>query len=264
MRNFGSGALQLAHVACGRLDGFIELQLSIWDAIGALLLVEEAGGRSGAVLPVAVDGEGAVPRQHAGHLRRAGRCRDTDDVTANGVARRVASNGRVTSPSRNRRRTRTRCRPASTYLRSAALTAATSPLRSRASIFAEFAQVRPRNACATSAPASASSCARAMRRSSSSAFFAVATSCVGEAAIARARNSSPVAALHLREVLRREDRVDDERAVRRRSAPAGTPMPTAYDSPSFSRTRLKIRESRVAAENAIGDDAAPRSPASRR
>ena len=44
MRNFGSAALQLAHVAAGRLDGFIELELSIWDAIGGLLLVEEAGG----------------------------------------------------------------------------------------------------------------------------------------------------------------------------------------------------------------------------
>lgn len=44
MRNFGSGALQLAHVAQGRLDAFIELSLSIWDAIGGLLLVEEAGG----------------------------------------------------------------------------------------------------------------------------------------------------------------------------------------------------------------------------
>ena len=44
MRNFGCAALQLAHVARGRFDGFVELQLSIWDAIGALLLVEEAGG----------------------------------------------------------------------------------------------------------------------------------------------------------------------------------------------------------------------------
>jgi myo-inositol-1(or 4)-monophosphatase len=44
MRNFGSAALQLAHVAAGRLDGFVELELSIWDAIGGLLLVEEAGG----------------------------------------------------------------------------------------------------------------------------------------------------------------------------------------------------------------------------
>lgn len=44
MRNFGSAALQLAHVASGRLDGFIELQLSPWDAVAGLLLVEEAGG----------------------------------------------------------------------------------------------------------------------------------------------------------------------------------------------------------------------------
>ena len=51
MRNFGSGALQLAHVASGRLDGFIELELSIWDAIGALLIVEEAGGRTLPFLP---------------------------------------------------------------------------------------------------------------------------------------------------------------------------------------------------------------------
>jgi myo-inositol-1(or 4)-monophosphatase len=51
MRNFGSGALQLAHVAAGRLDGFIELELSVWDAIGALLVVEEAGGRAAPFMP---------------------------------------------------------------------------------------------------------------------------------------------------------------------------------------------------------------------
>ena len=44
MRNFGSAALQLAHVANGRLDAFIELELSAWDAVAGLLLVEEAGG----------------------------------------------------------------------------------------------------------------------------------------------------------------------------------------------------------------------------
>jgi myo-inositol-1(or 4)-monophosphatase len=59
MRNFGSGALQLAHVAAGRLDGFIELQLSIWDAIGALLVVEEAGGRAAAFMPSPVTAKAA-------------------------------------------------------------------------------------------------------------------------------------------------------------------------------------------------------------
>jgi len=51
MRNFGSAALQLAHVASGRLDGFVELQLSVWDAIGGLALVEEAGGYAAPFVP---------------------------------------------------------------------------------------------------------------------------------------------------------------------------------------------------------------------
>lgn len=44
MRNFGSAALQLAHVASGRFDAFIEVEISAWDAVAGLLLVEEAGG----------------------------------------------------------------------------------------------------------------------------------------------------------------------------------------------------------------------------
>ena len=51
MRNFGSAALQLAHVARGRLDAFVELSLSLWDAVGGVLLVEEAGGRASAFAP---------------------------------------------------------------------------------------------------------------------------------------------------------------------------------------------------------------------
>jgi len=51
MRNFGSAALQLSHVAAGRLDGFVELELSIWDAIGGLAIVEEAGGYAAPFLP---------------------------------------------------------------------------------------------------------------------------------------------------------------------------------------------------------------------
>ena len=43
-RNFGSAALQLAHVAEGRYDGFVEMTLSSWDAMAGLLLVDEAGG----------------------------------------------------------------------------------------------------------------------------------------------------------------------------------------------------------------------------
>ena len=51
MRNFGSAALQLAHVARGRLDAFVELSLSWWDALGGVLLVEEAGGYAGPFAP---------------------------------------------------------------------------------------------------------------------------------------------------------------------------------------------------------------------
>ncbi|GIK86811.1 MAG: inositol monophosphatase [Betaproteobacteria bacterium] len=43
-RNFGCAALQLAHVAEGRYDAYVEMALSSWDAMAGLLLVEEAGG----------------------------------------------------------------------------------------------------------------------------------------------------------------------------------------------------------------------------
>ena len=53
MRNFGSASLQLAHVASGRLVAFFELQLSWWDAVAGLLLVEEAGGWHAPFAPAA-------------------------------------------------------------------------------------------------------------------------------------------------------------------------------------------------------------------
>jgi len=53
MRNFGAAALQLAHVARGRLDAFIELSVSLWDVAGGLLMVEEAGGHAAPFTPSA-------------------------------------------------------------------------------------------------------------------------------------------------------------------------------------------------------------------
>jgi myo-inositol-1(or 4)-monophosphatase len=53
MRNFGSAALQLAHVAGGRLDAFVEQSLSWRDAVGGVLLVEEAGGYAAPFAPAA-------------------------------------------------------------------------------------------------------------------------------------------------------------------------------------------------------------------
>ncbi|WP_300858276.1 inositol monophosphatase family protein, partial [uncultured Desulfovibrio sp.] len=45
MRRLGSAALDLAFVACGRLDVFYEEWLKPWDLAAGWLLVEEAGGR---------------------------------------------------------------------------------------------------------------------------------------------------------------------------------------------------------------------------
>ena len=45
MRRGGSAALDLAYVACGRFDGFWELDLSPWDIAAGSLIVEEAGGK---------------------------------------------------------------------------------------------------------------------------------------------------------------------------------------------------------------------------
>lgn len=44
LRRAGSAALDLAMVACGRLDGFWEFSLSPWDLAAGTLLVQEAGG----------------------------------------------------------------------------------------------------------------------------------------------------------------------------------------------------------------------------
>ena len=45
LRRDGSAALDLCYVACGRFDGFWELNLSAWDTAAGAIIVEEAGGR---------------------------------------------------------------------------------------------------------------------------------------------------------------------------------------------------------------------------
>jgi len=40
----GSGALAIAYVAAGRLDGFVEHHINAWDCLAANLMVSEAGG----------------------------------------------------------------------------------------------------------------------------------------------------------------------------------------------------------------------------
>ena len=59
VRRAGSAALDLAYVACGRMDAFWEFNLNPWDTAAGILLIEEAGGRvtdfSGAHVQLASD-----------------------------------------------------------------------------------------------------------------------------------------------------------------------------------------------------------------
>jgi myo-inositol-1(or 4)-monophosphatase len=47
VRRAGAAALDLAYVACGRLDAFWEMGLSPWDMAAGALLIQEAGGLVG-------------------------------------------------------------------------------------------------------------------------------------------------------------------------------------------------------------------------
>jgi len=44
IRRFGSAAVDLAYVACGRFDAFYEYSLSPWDMAGGAFIVQAAGG----------------------------------------------------------------------------------------------------------------------------------------------------------------------------------------------------------------------------
>ncbi len=46
VRRAGSAALDVAYVACGRLDGYWEFKMKPWDIGAAALMVREAGGRA--------------------------------------------------------------------------------------------------------------------------------------------------------------------------------------------------------------------------
>lgn len=45
IRRTGSAAFDLCSVACGRIDGYWELKLSLWDLAAGELIVREAGGK---------------------------------------------------------------------------------------------------------------------------------------------------------------------------------------------------------------------------
>lgn len=44
LRRFGSAALDLAYVACGRVDAYYECCVNTWDVAAGIILVQEAGG----------------------------------------------------------------------------------------------------------------------------------------------------------------------------------------------------------------------------
>lgn len=73
IRRAGSAALDLAYVACGRVDGYFEAGVKPWDIAAGVLLVREAGGRviaadGGATGPL--DSRGIAPRMViAGNLK---------------------------------------------------------------------------------------------------------------------------------------------------------------------------------------------------
>ncbi len=45
VRRSGSAALDMAHVACGRLDGYWERGIAPWDISAGVILLQEAGGK---------------------------------------------------------------------------------------------------------------------------------------------------------------------------------------------------------------------------
>lgn len=44
LRRAGSAALDIAYVACGRLDGYFELRIQPWDYAAGIIILQEAGG----------------------------------------------------------------------------------------------------------------------------------------------------------------------------------------------------------------------------
>ncbi len=60
LRNGGSGALGLADVAAGRLDGYAELHINLWDCAAALAILHEAGAVVTRFLPGGVRGGGPI------------------------------------------------------------------------------------------------------------------------------------------------------------------------------------------------------------
>jgi len=67
IRRLGSAALDLCYLACGRFDGYWELNLKPWDTAAGALIVTEAGGR-------VTDFTGAPYRIERDHILASNAC----------------------------------------------------------------------------------------------------------------------------------------------------------------------------------------------
>jgi myo-inositol-1(or 4)-monophosphatase len=65
IRRLGSAAMDLAYVACGKLEGFFEYNLSPWDVAGGTFIVQQAGG-------IVTDFKGGENFLHGGELCAGG------------------------------------------------------------------------------------------------------------------------------------------------------------------------------------------------
>lgn len=66
-RMMGSAALAMAYISCGRLDAYIEEQISIWDVAAGILLLERGGGLV-KLAPSSPDGDRSSIVAHNGKL----------------------------------------------------------------------------------------------------------------------------------------------------------------------------------------------------
>lgn len=68
IRRCGAASLDLAYVACGRIDGYMEKHLKIWDYAAGALIVREAGGEvfnyKGEKLPMELNGNVVAGNQN--------------------------------------------------------------------------------------------------------------------------------------------------------------------------------------------------------
>lgn len=88
VRRAGAAALDLAYVACGRLDAFWEMGLSVWDMAAGALMILEAGGLVGDL------------RGEAGYLESGEICAATPKVFALMLEALSGSPGTGSSPRR--------------------------------------------------------------------------------------------------------------------------------------------------------------------